>query len=138
MSGFPWYRDGLRFECTGCGRCCAGDPGYVWVTSEEIASLAQSLAMAVTDFEEAFVREVGRQKSLVELPNGDCIFLDAQTRRCKVYPARPAQCRTWPFWASNVRSARAWQETCRVCPGSGQGTVVPCEEVQSRAAEPRL
>ena len=27
-----WYRDGLRFECTRCGACCTGAPGYVWVT----------------------------------------------------------------------------------------------------------
>ena len=20
----PWYKDGLRFKCTGCGDCCTG------------------------------------------------------------------------------------------------------------------
>jgi Fe-S-cluster containining protein len=138
MSESAWYGDGLRFECTGCGQCCTGDPGYVWVTNGEIAALAQSMAMAVTDFEAAFLRTVGKRKSLVELPNGDCIFLDTQTRRCRLYQARPGQCRTWPFWESNVRSARAWEEICRVCPGSGRGTLVPREEVASRAAELRV
>ena len=28
--GEPWYRDGLRFQCTQCGNCCTGDPGVVW------------------------------------------------------------------------------------------------------------
>ena len=138
MSESPWYGNGLRFECTGCGQCCTGDPGYVWVTNGEIAVLAQSMAMAVTDFEAAFVRTVGRRKSLVELPNGDCIFLDTQTRRCRLYQTRPAQCRTWPFWESNVRSARAWEEIRQVCPGSGRGTLVPREDVESRAAERRV
>ena len=35
-----WYRDGLQFECTQCGNCCTGDPGYVWVTPEEIKAIA--------------------------------------------------------------------------------------------------
>ena len=27
-----WYaEEGLAFECTGCGDCCTGAPGYVWV-----------------------------------------------------------------------------------------------------------
>ncbi len=36
----PWYQDGLAFTCTQCGKCCTGDPGFVWVTDEEIAALA--------------------------------------------------------------------------------------------------
>ncbi len=39
----PWYQDGLRFTCTMCGKCCTGDPGYVWVTDEELAALAKFL-----------------------------------------------------------------------------------------------
>jgi len=138
MSDSPWYRDGLRFTCTGCGQCCSGEPGYVWVTNEEISALAESLAMAVTDFEAAFIRAVGRRKSLIEMPNGDCVFLDVQTRRCKLYKVRPAQCRMWPFWESNIHSRQAWEEICRVCPGSGRGTLIPVEEVESRMAKMRL
>ena len=36
----PWYKDGLRFECTQCGACCSGEPGFVWVADEEIAGMA--------------------------------------------------------------------------------------------------
>ena len=35
-----WYKDGLQFECTGCGDCCTGEPGYVWVSEQEIQNLA--------------------------------------------------------------------------------------------------
>ena len=34
-----WYKDGLRFECTGCGKCCSGFPGFVWVTEEEMQGI---------------------------------------------------------------------------------------------------
>jgi len=76
---------------------------------------------------------VGRQRSLREKANGDCIFFDRR-QGCTIYPVRPRQCRTWPFWDSNIRTPDAWRQTCEICPGSGQGTLVPVEEVlrQSR------
>jgi uncharacterized protein len=138
MGRLPWYHEGLQFECQGCGQCCTGDPGYVWVSGDEIAALAKALGWDAAEFEEVFVRPVGKRKSLLERPGGDCVLFDSQTRRCKVYEARPAQCRTWPFWASNVRSLEAWQDACRHCPGSGRGRLVPCEEVAARVAEIRV
>jgi Fe-S-cluster containining protein len=50
-----------------------------------------------------------------------------------VYPVRPRQCRTWPFWESNLRSPETWAETCRVCPGSGTGRLYQIEEIHSQA-----
>jgi Fe-S-cluster containining protein len=49
-----------------------------------------------------------------------------------VYPVRPPQCRTWPFWESNLESPEAWQKTCDDCPGSGQGELIPVEEISKR------
>lgn len=138
MTAKPWYHEGLRFECQGCGRCCTGDPGYVWVEEDEITTLAATLGMSREEFEELFVRPVGQRTSLIELPNGDCVFLDGETRRCRVYDARPRQCRTWPFWQSNVRSIQAWQQTCRACPGCGQGPIVPMETVERLVAVIRI
>lgn len=125
----PWFKDGLRFQCTQCGNCCTGAPGYVWVNQEEIAALAGHVGLSVDDFERKYVRRIGIRKSLVEFPNGDCVFFDGQARRCTVYHLRPRQCRTWPFWQSNVRTEEDWEETCRVCPGSGTGPVYPVEEI---------
>lgn len=130
LANTPWYRDGLRFECTACGDCCTGAPGYVWVDDEEIAALAEVMAMEVVDFERRFVRTVDGGKSLVEHADGDCVFLDPQSRRCRVYAVRPVQCRSWPFWDSNLASQRAWEATCRVCPGSGRGRLYSLQEIE--------
>jgi len=130
----PWYHEGLQFSCTECGSCCTGEPGYVWVTAAEIETLAAALKIDVAVVEDSFVRRVGKRKSLLEQENGDCVFFDAQTRRCAVYDARPDQCRTWPFWQSNLKSPRTWAHTCRVCPGSGQGTLVPVAQIETRLA----
>lgn len=138
MSDQPWYQDGLGFQCTQCGDCCTGAPGYVWVNQEEIAALAATTGLAVDDFEAKYVRKVGIRKSLVEFANGDCVFFDNQARKCTVYGARPRQCRTWPFWRSNLRTPADWKQTCEICPGSGQGPLVPLAEIERQAAVFRL
>ncbi len=128
----PWYADGLRFACTRCGNCCSGAPGYVWVSDEEIARIAARLDMTPAEFEERHVRRAGRGKSLLEWPNGDCEFLeryDDGTTGCRIHTVRPVQCRTWPFWKSNLRSARAWEAAARGCPGINQGTVRRIDEI---------
>lgn len=126
----PWYHEGLRFQCTECGDCCTGDPGFVWVTNREIRALAEALGLDVAEFEAKYVRRVGSRKSLVERPSGDCILFDGKKRKCTVYEHRPRQCRTWPFWQSNVESPAAWRETCKSCPGSGKGRLYTIEEIQ--------
>ncbi|MBN2021666.1 MAG: YkgJ family cysteine cluster protein [Pirellulales bacterium] len=130
-SGQPWYREGLAFACTGCGQCCTGDPGYVWVNQAEVEAIAAALDMDVEIFERAYVHHVGRRRSLQELPNGDCVLFDAAAARCTVYAARPRQCRSWPFWPSNIRTPDAWRRTCEDCPGAGKGPVIPLEEMEA-------
>ncbi len=129
MTSEPWFKDGLRFECTQCGDCCTGAPGYVWVNREEIQALADELGLAVADFEKQYVRQVGIRKSLIEYANGDCVFFDGRARKCTVYNGRPRQCRTWPFWQSNVATPEAWKQTCQACPGSGKGKLHTVEKV---------
>jgi len=131
QGGLPWFHEGLRFQCTGCGRCCSGGPGFVWVSAEEIHCLAQHLNMSVEQFQACYLRTVGDRWSLVERANGDCIFLHPQTRRCQVYPARPKQCRSWPFWLANLRSPADWEYVCRICPGSGHGRLFSLDQILS-------
>jgi Fe-S-cluster containining protein len=127
----PWYHEGLRFECTQCGDCCTGAPGFVWVNKEEIAALAEAIGEKEVDyFEDQHIRRIGIRKSLREFSNGDCVFFDGEARKCTVYDARPRQCRTWPFWDSNLKSAKSWQKTCEVCPGSGKGELHQLEDIE--------
>ena len=128
----PWYRDGLRFTCTGCGDCCTGAPGYVWVNQEEIDAMAEIVGMDRATFEETYVRQIGIRRSLHEYPNGDCVFFDPEERNCLVYSARPRQCRTWPFWDSNLRTPEDWERTCQECPGSGKGKLHQLNEIESQ------
>ena len=129
----PWYKDGLSFTCTQCGNCCTGAPGVVWVTDEEIAQIAKVLGKPVAEVRRLHTRLVEGRVSLTEYENGDCTFFDPKTRHCRVYSARPAQCRTWPFWNSNLEDRDAWKATQESCPGAGHGDFFPLEEIERRA-----
>ena len=138
MTDRPWYQEGLRFRCTQCGDCCTGAPGYVWVNKEEIAQMAERMEMDVEQFESQYVRKVGIRKSLREFPDGDCVLLDPDTRKCMAYEARPRQCRTWPFWDSNLRTPEAWEETCEACPGAGKGKLHSIEKIEQQRKVMRI
>ena len=127
----PWYRDGLSFECTMCGNCCTGTPGYVWVTPDELVALAAKLGQSVAEVRAMHTRTERDRVTLRELDNGDCVFYRAGVG-CTVYEARPVQCRTWPFWDSTVGTRRAWERTQRDCPGAGQGPLITSEEITRR------
>jgi uncharacterized protein len=134
----PWFRDGLKFSCTGCGGCCTGAPGYVWVNKAEIEALAAAVGITPAEFERRYVRLIGIRKSLVEFANGDCAFYHSESRTCQVYDARPRQCRTWPFWPSNLASPMAWEGTAERCPGCNHGRLVPLDEIQVQSDTVRV
>lgn len=116
MSNLKWYREGLVFKCTGCGACCTGSPGYVWLTNSDIEALAKELEISREDFLNTYTRLVEGRISLLEDPkNFDCVFL--RGKKCTVYTSRPKQCRTFPWWKDNVKSPKAWRQTALGCEG---------------------
>jgi Fe-S-cluster containining protein len=123
-AGSPWYAAGLRFACRQCGRCCSGAPGYVWVADAEADHIASYCGLTPAEFARTHLRQVGRRRSLLEKPGGDCDFLerlpDGQAR-CRIHPVRPIQCRTWPFWKSNLQTPDDWRAAAQHCPGVDAG-----------------
>ena len=112
----PWYKEGLRFGCTQCGKCCTGEPGYVWVSETEIETIARSLNLSIEQFMRQYTRRVGERIALLEDPrNFDCIFLKG--KQCTIYATRPKQCRTFPWWKENLSSPEAWAEAAKSCEG---------------------
>ena len=132
-----WFKEGLRFGCRQCGRCCTGEPGYVWVTEEEIARIAKAVGLPKIIFENQFVRRVRGQKSLTEYANGDCVLYDPETRGCRVYEARPVQCRTWPFWDNNIDLPNSWKKTAKFCKGcdNPKGRLYTVDEILAQRDE---
>ncbi len=134
-AGGPWYAQGLRFTCTGCGACCTG-AGRVWVSVEDIERLAAALRLSLPDFVEEHLDREGGRWALKERPEtGDCGFL--RDRRCAVYEARPRQCRTFPWWPTTLRDEGAWGEAARACEGVNApgAPLVPAEDITRALTE---
>lgn len=111
-----WYKKGLRFTCTGCGACCSKEPGYVWLSPQEVQQIADHLRISTPEFVKRYTRKVfGRVSLLEDSKNFDCVFL--KNNRCQIYSVRPRQCRTFPWWKDNLTSPAAWEETARRCEG---------------------
>lgn len=128
---------GLRFGCTMCGNCCSGPEGYVLVSDGEAELLARELGIDRDRFLSEYTCQTREGRSLLERETShgkDCIFLDRTTvpgkAICGVYEARPAQCRTWPFWPSVVESENAWRLAGRVCPGIGKGNLHAPQQIR--------
>jgi len=131
LKNIPWYVTGLHFECTGCGACCAGpEEGFIWVTKPEVEFIADFLKLSVNQVRARYMRRQGLRTTIIEEPcSKDCIFL--KEGGCRIYSVRPNQCRTWPFWASNLVSPNAWNEAAQNCPGINRGPLFTREEIEA-------
>ena len=112
----PWFHPGLRFKCTGCGQCCTGSPGYVYLSEPDIEALSAHLSISIEEFQKKYTRLVDNSYALLEdSQNYDCVFL--KDNKCSVYEARPVQCRTFPWWLNHLRDVADWKEAGKRCEG---------------------
>jgi len=122
----PWYSKGLLFSCMHCGRCCRR-PGIVTLTASEIKEIADFLGLSRREFFWRFATVSGEKIILKDGPRGECTFYEWDSGLCLVYPSRPAQCRTYPFWHSVMATEESWEREGSFCPGIGQGGVHSAE-----------
>jgi Fe-S-cluster containining protein len=107
------------------------------VTDDEVRAIAEFRAEPLEEVTGLYTRREGHRRSLKERANGDCVFYDREAG-CTVYPVRPRQCRTWPFWESNVTSPADWANAAAECPGCNQGELIPAEEIARRVKVVRV
>lgn len=132
-----WWRDGIRFECQGSGKCCVsrGQYGYVYLTLEDRRRLARHFKLPTREFTKRYCVKEDGLWVLRDFTDA-CVFLEG--KRCGVYEARPTQCRTWPFWPE-VMNAKTWDaEVKRFCPGVGKGRLWSAQEIEARLEEQEL
>jgi len=104
-------------ECETCGgHCCTGESGYIWAKYDEIEKMAEFLNLSVEDFAIMYLKKVKHRYSLIEKQldkdNFACIFFDESIKRCSIYPVRPRQCRTFPFWEQFKNNEKEVREEC--------------------------
>ena len=112
----------LRFTCQrGCINCC-DQQGFVYLTEDDLTAAAKFTGMTRLQFEKKFVYRTRHFLRLRKPRKSQCHFLlDAG---CAIHPAKPAQCRTFPFWPELVENRKSWNETAKYCPGIGTGPLI--------------
>ena len=127
--------EGLRFACIpGCTNCC-NVRGFVYLTEKDLKRAAHYLGISAKDFEARYVYRTRHQLRLRKPKNAQCHFLEGAG--CRIHPAKPTQCRLFPFWPELVEDRQEWVAAGRSCPGIGTGPLVQIGEAIEIAHEMR-
>jgi len=117
----------MRFQCQeSCGgRCCKGPEGFVFLTIDDIERLEKALGRPrdtfakIGVFDSVFFTDQKNVRAwYLNSAGKQCQFL--VNGKCSVYPARPMQCRTYPFWPT-LKDKKAWHAEKAKCPGIDKG-----------------
>jgi Fe-S-cluster containining protein len=129
-------KKGLRFECTGCGKCCTnhGEYAHVYLDDEETVAIAKHLGLSTRVFKRryTFVDEDHWRQLSFEAKR--CVFL-GEDNGCRIYPVRPTQCGTFPFWRELGMDGTWTQEVRSMCEGTGQGRLYSPAEIEVHMVE---
>lgn len=133
-----FYDKGLTFQCQGCHYCCSTEPGFVFLSQDDLTRASRYLKLSEDAFIANYCRKVPQglgfyKISLIEKKNYDCIFLTE--KGCSIYPARPSQCKTYPFWPEIMKNEEAWKKEGEGCPGFGKGGCVTKKEIERNLQE---
>jgi Fe-S-cluster containining protein len=125
----------LRFECTGCGACCTGGADhYVETSATERVAIRNFLKLSANWFRRRYLVRVDADTTGIRLGHdGRCPFL-GDDNRCHIYPVRPRQCRTYPWWPELIENKRGWSEEAQRCEGMNRGAVVPLSAIERSLA----
>ncbi len=111
--------ESLRFACVpGCTQCCR-QRGFVYLTEDDLRRAAAFLGLEPAEFEARYVYRTRRRLRLRKPRGKQCPFLLGEG--CRIHPAKPTQCRLFPFWPELVEDRDAWEAAARSCPGIGTG-----------------
>jgi Fe-S-cluster containining protein len=86
-------------------------------------------------FEGRFVYRTRNTRRLRTPRNAQCVFL--RPEGCSIHPAKPTQCRLFPFWPELVESRMEWHKTAAWCPGIDKGELVQIEAIREHTEEMR-
>ena len=123
----PYFFDkGINFQCQRCGACCTGTPGTVYLIGEEITHIANFMMVPESNFIDKYLYPFRDSYSIREHSDGRCFFYE---NGCTIYPARPNQCSSFPFWFNNLRSEKEWKKVSNDCTGIGKGNLYEKEKI---------
>ena len=125
--------DSLQFGCVkGCTNCC-NQKGWVYLSEQDLQKAAKFTGMTAAAFEAKYVYRTKHLLRLRKPQNSQCHFLLQDG--CSIHPAKPTQCRLFPFWPEFVKDRDAWHRLAKVCPGIGTGKLIQIGTAVEMASE---
>lgn len=125
----------LRFTCQpGCTACC-DQSGFVYLTEDDLTRAAKFTKMTRNAFEKRYIYRTRYLLRFRKPREKQCPFL--LENGCSIHPAKPTQCRTFPFWPELVEDREEWICTGRYCPGIGKGELIQIGSAMEIAEEQR-
>lgn len=105
------------------------------MTEADLKRAARFLGLSPRVFERRYIFRT-RNRMRLRIPRDvHCHFL--KDGGCSIHPAKPTQCRIFPFWPELVDSRREWLKTARYCPGMGHGPLIQIGNAKNLAREMR-
>jgi len=118
----------VQFKCQDCCSNCCKTGGVVLISEEDVTKISKYLKISRDEFYKKFTKEEGKKIYLIDREIDDCIFL--KNDKCSIYPVRPIQCKTFPFWPQNVKSEKRWNMVMNECPGIGEGKEYSRQDIE--------
>jgi len=140
-----WADQGLNFKCTGCGKCCQNE-GEVWMDPTEFSSVASYLNISIQSLLGGYTEKIdlgwAKMANSIDSVSGKqdkCIFLGDDRKTCTIYPVRPNQCRTYPWWPRLLVNESTWLAEAVIPDGALEGRKwtyedAGCEGINSNEA----
>ncbi|MEI7542839.1 MAG: YkgJ family cysteine cluster protein [bacterium] len=108
-------KEDIDFTCQKCGDCCRVD-GYVFLKNDEAKAIIDYLEISKADFKKKFTDWFLFLGTVLKLDaEGCCFLIDG---RCIIYPVRPLQCKTFPYWNRVLKSQKDWEYITTYCRGA--------------------
>ncbi len=104
----------------------------MYLTEEDLERAAAFVGMSAAAFERRYVYRTKHLRRL-RIPRRKCPFLEEGG--CSIHPAKPTQCRLFPFWPELVETRGNWRRVGRYCPGIGTGKLVQIGTAMEIASE---
>jgi Fe-S-cluster containining protein len=125
----------VRFACErGCINCCTQE-GLIHLTEDDLVRAARFVGMSPAAFEKKYVVRSRHELRFRKPRKKQCPFL--LDHGCSIHPAKPTQCRTFPFWPELLEREVEWKEAATYCPGIGQGPLIQIAAAMEIAEEQR-
>jgi uncharacterized protein len=125
----------VRFACQrGCINCCTQE-GRIYITEDDLVRAAKFVGLTPKAFEKKHVVRTRHELRFRKPRDKQCPFLKGSG--CSIHPAKPTQCRTFPFWPELLEREVEWQEAATYCPGIGQGPLIQIGAAMKIAEEQR-